>query len=124
MPPDTPPPEIPPLPGINVVAGMRRMMNKTHLYEKVLRDFHARFRAEKAQLEVALASGDLEDATRRAHSAKGLAGSIGAEDLQAAALALEMGIREGSGDLEVRLERFCAALAVVLESIAAAYGLD
>jgi HPt (histidine-containing phosphotransfer) domain-containing protein len=116
--------ELPALPGIDTVAGLRRMLNKTALYERVLREFHQRCRDEALHLRAALAAGDLESAGRRAHSAKGLAGSIGAGELQAAAGDLEMAIRHGSDDLEARLERFAQALQSVIAGIAAGYGID
>lgn len=114
---------LPPLPGIDTVEGLRRMMNKTSLYEHVLREFHQRFRNEAAQIRAALATGDVESAGRRAHSAKGLAGSVGAGELQAAAHELETGIKSGSTDLATRLERFEGALHTVIDGIAAGYRL-
>lgn len=116
--------ELPALPGIDKVEGLRRMMNKTALYERVLRQFHQRFRDEARHIRAALAAGDLESAARRAHGAKGLAGSIGAGELQAAAGDLETAIRHGSDYLAARLDRFADTLQVVIAGIAAAYELD
>lgn len=39
---------LPELPGIDKQDGLTRMMNKPLLYEKILRDFHARFMNEAA----------------------------------------------------------------------------
>lgn len=72
---------LPELPGIDKADGLKRMMNKTALYEKVLRDFHARFAGEPAAIRAAIASLDFATAERRAHSAKGLAATIGASQL-------------------------------------------
>lgn len=115
--------EFPDLPGIDTVVGLRQMMNKAHLYERVLRDFHQRFRDEASAIRAALAAGDTETAQRRAHNTKGLAGSIGAGDLQGAALALETAIRDAAEDLPERLEAFAARLQTVIDGIAAGYRL-
>lgn len=136
MPADTPPSNrpspaaaasaggLPPLPGIDTTEGLRRMANKPALYERVLRDFHRRFCDEAAQIRAALAAGDIASATRRTHSAKGLAGTIGAAELQAAAHDLEAAIKAGSNEQEDRLNRFEAAQKLVIDGIAAGFGLD
>ena len=115
---------LPDLPGIDKADGLRRMMNKPKLYEKVLRDFHLRFCNEVTVIRTALAANDSETATRSAHSVKGLAGSIGAAPLQAAALALEISIREGSADIETPLSEFAERLQEVMAGLAAAYPLE
>lgn len=112
------------LPGIDTTEGLRRMMNKPKLYEKVLRDFHLRFRDEVAVIRTALAANDRETAIRTAHSVKGLAGSIGAASLQAAALALEVSIREASADIETTLSVFAERLQEIMAGLAAAYPLE
>jgi hypothetical protein len=73
--------DFPAIPGIDVGDGLRRMMNKAALYEKVLRDFHTRFSGEPERIRQALAAGDRDSATRMAHSVKGTGGTIGARDL-------------------------------------------
>ena len=113
----------PPLPGIDTVDGLRRMMNKPRLYEKVLRDFHARFIDEVAAIQRALDAGDTEAAMRRAHSAKGLAGSIGAARLQSAALALEMALRGETRNAKDGLDEFATALKIVIDGIGSRFGL-
>ncbi|MDD2663143.1 MAG: response regulator [Dechloromonas sp.] len=113
---------LPPLPGIDTADGMKRMLNKQALYERVLRDFHARFAGEVALLEAALAAGDVAGAERRAHSAKGLAGTIGARDLQATAFELETALREGQEHADA-LARFAAELRRVIDGIGQAYAI-
>lgn len=115
--------ELPNLPGIDTAEGLRRMMNKASLYEKVLRDFHARFIDEPQTIRTAIAGGDLVAAERHAHSAKGLAGTIGAPNLQEAARALEMALHEGNTAPEQALLRFEGELQQVLGSIASGFGI-
>ena len=119
----TPEASFPTLPGIDTVDGLRRMMNKPRLYEKVLRDFHARFIDEVAAIQSALDAGDTEAAMRRAHSAKGLAGSIGAARLQSSALALEMALRGETRYEKEILDEFAQALKIVIDGIGSHFGL-
>lgn len=100
------------------------MMNKPSLYEKVLRDFHARFTDEAQAIRAAISAGDFSTAERRAHSTKGLAGTIGAARLQNAALNLEQALHNGEAALESIFDQFENELSVVIGSIARAFGLD
>jgi CheY-like chemotaxis protein/HPt (histidine-containing phosphotransfer) domain-containing protein len=115
--------ELPELPGIDKADGLRRMMNKPALYEKVLRDFHSRFLGETEAIRAAIDSGDLATAERRAHSSKGLAGTIGASALQQAAKALETALRERDAGLEAFFARFADELRQVIDGIARGFGI-
>lgn len=110
----------PALPGIDTVDGLRRMMNRQPLYEKVLQDFYLRFQGETERIREALASGDMESAIRRAHSLKGTGGTIGARRLAECAKAVEFSLREqtqNSGH-EAALCELASALDEVLAGIA------
>lgn len=121
MPATTSPDPFPNLPGIDIENGMRRMMNKRSLYERVLRDFNKRFAGEAALIRAALHANDLPTAERHAHSTKGLSGSIGALDLQAASLNLEAAIRAGNGYPESALATYENALKIVIDGITQAF---
>ncbi len=115
---------LPDLPGIDTADGLRRMMNKPALYEKVLRDFHARFMAEPAAIRDAIQAGDFATAERRAHSTKGLAGTIGALDLQKASMDLELALRQGDPLPDGVFQRFENALNTVIASIASGFRIE
>lgn len=115
---------LPELPGINKADGLQRMMNKAALYEKVLRDFHARFRDEPTHIRKALTTGNFPEAERRAHSLKGLAGTIGAPALQHAAEELESTLRTGEIPSAAVFAQCESELAVVIAGIACAFGID
>jgi HPt (histidine-containing phosphotransfer) domain-containing protein len=100
------------------------MMNKETLYEKVLRDFHARFSDEPAHIRAALATGDFPTAERRAHSTKGLAGTIGAPGLQSAAKVLENILHDGEMPSETIFSQFESELKIVIEGIAGAFSIN
>jgi HPt (histidine-containing phosphotransfer) domain-containing protein len=114
----------PDLPGIDKADGLKRMMNKETLYEKVLRDFHARFSNEPTLIRAALAAGDFPTAERRAHSTKGLAGTIGAPGLQRAAKELENTLHDGEIPSETIFAQFERELAIVIDGIAGAFGIN
>ena len=114
----------PDLPGIDKAEGLKRMMNKATLYEKVLRDFYARFKDEPTLIRTALATGDFSTAERRAHSTKGLAGTIGALDLQNAAKVLEDALHAGKMPSESIFGQFEGELGIVIESIARGFAID
>jgi HPt (histidine-containing phosphotransfer) domain-containing protein len=115
---------LPDLPGIDKADGLRRMMNKPALYEKILRDFHARLIDAPQVIRATLATGDFASAERLAHSTKGLAGTIGALDLQNAAMALEQALRDGETPSDTVLAQFEQDLHTVIEGIALGFGIE
>ena len=114
------PVELPPLPGIDTDAGLRRMMGKRHFYRKILGDFLQRFDGNERVIATALADDNREEARRQVHSVKGLAASIGAQALSDAAAQLEQAlVRDGDPDAE--LAAFGRELSVVLDGLRNAF---
>jgi PAS domain S-box-containing protein len=80
--------------GLDVKLGLSRVLGKRRLYCDLLLKF-ARDQTKAPQLlQESLETGDLATAQRLAHTAKGLAGNIGATRLQEQAALLEAAIRE------------------------------
>lgn len=115
---------IPDLPGVDKEAGLQHMLGKPTLYEKVLRDFHLRFRDEALHIAQAIQAGDFPAAGRRVHSAKGLAGTIGAHPLHEASRLLEIALSLGKPLPEGVFERFETELQIVIGGIAAGFGIS
>jgi len=115
---------IPDIPGIDVTDGLRRMLNRQALYEKVLCDFHSRFVGEAERIRQSLATGDTEAAARRAHSLKGTGAMVGAKGVAEQAKLLELAIGQDSPAIEARLAQFEAELNRALDGIKAAFGLS
>jgi hypothetical protein len=105
------------LPGIDVAVGLRHMGNRTALYEKILRDFNARFAGETERIRAALASNQKDEAARRAHSLKGVGATIGAAGLATTARDLQQAIQADSPDIDQRLAGFDGELTRVLAGI-------
>ncbi|MGK8437888.1 response regulator [Ectopseudomonas hydrolytica] len=121
------------LPGVDVAAGLRRVLGKRELYLELLGKFASVQADFPAQLRGALANGDTARGERLAHTFKGLAGSIGASALQAQAAELERALASGSdafeallAELERQLQPLLAAIAMHLPQApsSAAEGFD
>lgn len=115
---------LPDLPGIDKADGLRRMMNKPELYEKILRDVYARTIDVPKAIRAALDQGDFTTAERQAHTTKGLAGTIGAVDLQSAAAALEKALHGCQVPSAEIFSQFEQALRTVTEGIAVGFGIQ
>ncbi|MCL1889067.1 MAG: ATP-binding protein [Desulfovibrionaceae bacterium] len=85
---------LPPLPGFNENA-LKRLGNNQKLYRKLLVQFVEFYQDMDKTYENAVAADNLEEATRIAHTLKGLAGSIGVDDLFEKAKNLESAHKDG-----------------------------
>lgn len=107
------------LPGIDVRAGLTNLAGKQSLYRKQL----VRFRQSQSDFArlfaEARADADSTSAQRAAHTLKGLAGTIGARDLQAAAAALDAACAPSgpSEAIDTALEATLAQLAPVMHGL-------
>ncbi len=127
--------EIPVVAGLDTTTGLRRVQGKTRLYLASLRKFAAGRKAVPGEIRDALDAGDWTTAERLAHTTKGLAGMIGADEVQRRAADLEAAIgdkapRDGVdgllGALEAPLGELIAALEARLppEETAAPVAVD
>ncbi|MBF0424495.1 MAG: Hpt domain-containing protein [Magnetococcales bacterium] len=83
------------LAGINIAAGLAKAGGDRALYRKLLRVFHRSHGNSGIDLLVALQCGRWQMAHRLVHSIRGIAGSLGADALFSAAVALEEVIKKG-----------------------------
>ena len=79
---------------IDVAEGIKRVMNNSKLYAKLL----VKFKDDKnlVELDEALAAGDLQKAQASAHTLKGLAANLSLSELFNQSLELETQIKAGS----------------------------
>jgi PAS domain S-box-containing protein len=110
---------LPPLPGIDVQAGLATTMNNAKLYTRLLLKFRDSQGDFAALFQAAQGDADAGAPTRAAHTLKGTAGNIGARGVQAAAAALEQACKDGmaAADIAARLEKTLAELAPVIEGL-------
>ncbi|WP_058554240.1 transporter substrate-binding domain-containing protein [Thiohalocapsa sp. ML1] len=74
-------------PPVDLDAGLVQAAGDALLYRRVLATFHAEHRKDPARLAAAVSAGDAETARGIQHALKGVAGLIGAGDLQQVAAA-------------------------------------
>ncbi len=84
---------LPAIQGLDVRSGLRHTDGKSRLYAQLLRRFAHDYENFEAMMRSLLAAGDWDRAMREAHTLKGLAGSLGAIDVQPRAASLEKATR-------------------------------
>jgi CheY-like chemotaxis protein/HPt (histidine-containing phosphotransfer) domain-containing protein len=108
---------LPEIDGVDVAGGLKRVAGNRRLYRSLLEQFAEKQAGVAAQIAGALEHGDRAVAERLAHTVKGVAGNIGIGRVQAAAAAVERGIREGDAAGPTLLADLDAALGPQLEAI-------
>ena len=88
------------------------------LYRKILRQFADRQAGAPQRIRNALQEHDFSTAEREAHTLKGVAGNIGAHEVQAAAERLELAVKQG-GDTKVPMVELERKLTAASDTVAA-----
>jgi polar amino acid transport system substrate-binding protein len=102
--------------GINSRAALERIGGNQRIYCSILRKFASEHTNAAEEIRSLLAQDERRSAERLAHTLKGMAGAIGAEDLQETARLLEDGIRRHAalapllGAVEEQLRQTAAAI--------------
>ena len=105
---------------LDAADGLRRVLGNRTAYVALLRRFASSQAGAATDIRTALSDGRTADAQRGAHTLKGVAGSIGARELQREAGELEAALRRGDPGARVAplldrtahvLERLLAAIA-------------
>lgn len=105
------------LTALDVVESLNRLRGNTELYLKLLKMFVDGQSDFEQQYRSALAGEDASVPVRLAHTLKGLAGNIGATQLQALARNLETSTETQSDQIESVLQQLLAELQHVLSDI-------
>ncbi|MEW6261490.1 MAG: PAS domain S-box protein [Thermodesulfobacteriota bacterium] len=110
--------DIPLLDGIDVETGLKRVGGNRVLYRKLLSKFFQEYRDAVDKIRQLIEADEREPARRLAHTIKGVAGNIGADDIQATAAAMEAAIKSWQPDtFNDLLPRMSAALRVVTDAL-------
>ncbi len=113
------------LTGIDAKIGLRYLDGNVNLYKRLIRKFRNDYTDSVGDIKKAIDSGDAERAVRMPHSIKGVAGIIGAKELQKAAAKLESSLKEGDeNEYDADLEAYSKQLRLVLDSIKGIEGPD
>lgn len=110
---------LPKIAGVDVHLGMSRVLGKRPRYISMLRNYVNHQERAAAEIRDALNATDYDTAERLAHTAKGLAGNIGATELQAIAEVLEKLIKNkvDTETIERQVSDFSNALQALIEHI-------
>jgi len=99
---------------IDFADGVKRVVNNTKLYVKLLTKFRNENKLD--DLEAAIASGNMENARNAAHTLKGVSANLSLTELYKQSLALETQIKGGTAD-PAQLNTVKAAFAKTLQEI-------
>ena len=106
------------LPGLNISEGLENVGGEKDFFKKLLVEFHEDYRTAAGDMMQALMNGQTEYVQRRAHTIKGVAGTIGAKDLMKNSAALEHAfIPDAKEDRRALMVELTKSLNEVMESI-------
>lgn len=86
------------IPGLDLQAGIGRVNGNSKLYRKLLVDFGNNYTSYPSDIRKALAENNREEAKRYAHTLKGVAGNISADEIHGIAAQLEQALTKDAGD--------------------------
>ena len=106
------------MPGIDMVSALDRVTGNKALLVRILREFSRDYDTVPQEVRQAFAEGDAETARKKVHLIKGVAGNLGAGQVQAAAGALDLAIKQGrTGDWPALTDAFETAMGDLLAMI-------
>jgi two-component system sensor histidine kinase/response regulator len=112
--------ELPDLEGIDVEDGLKRLLGNRKSYRRILMKFRKDFLAAADTIKTLVSEENYTEAEILAHTVKGAAGNIGAQELQGVAATLEKCFKDGArGVPEPEYVEFVKELGRVLASLAA-----
>jgi two-component system, sensor histidine kinase and response regulator len=82
--------------GLDIHDGLSRVAGNRQLYRSLLTRFYTDFKSTADDIRRCIETGDVNEAERRAHNLRGVAGSVGALKVHETATALETALRRGS----------------------------
>ena len=88
--------QIPELEHIDTQLGLQRVAGNKKLFLNLLEKFHRDFSDSAKEIREAVQAGDFDLAQRLAHTVKGVAGNIGAQELAGVSATLELAFKERS----------------------------
>jgi len=114
-----PAPELPAtLDGFNLEEGVKRVGGDRALYRRLLLQFHDHSAGAAGAIRDALSTGDRARAKAEVHTLKGVAGTLSAKELYAAAQVLESALRKNVESVESEAAAVEAAHTRVMKAIA------
>ncbi len=87
------------IPGVDIQAGLKRLGGNRKLYRRLLFQLRSDYGNFAELIVNAVMRGEEEEARILSHSLKGMAGNLGAYEIQAVAGALETAVKEGRSEV-------------------------
>ncbi|EGV28457.1 multi-sensor hybrid histidine kinase [Thiorhodococcus drewsii AZ1] len=109
---------LPPIPGLNHAQGLASTSGDRRLYLNLLSGFHRQFKDASIELGRFLDRGDWEEAVRYAHTLKGLANTLGMDEVASTAENLEQSSRRQDLATYTQLQSLDRILSPLIERIA------
>ncbi len=105
--------------GLDVARGLNTVLDDTQLFRKLLMKFHGEYIGFEQTFREQQQRNDDKGAIRSAHTLKGVAGQLGAKEVQSAAQALELACQEqtSQADIEAHLQGVLNTLMPLLVQI-------
>jgi len=105
------------LPGFDLAEGLQRLQDNKVLYRKLLVSFAAGYAQMAGDLRKVLDANDYDQAHHLVHSIKGVAGNLGARELQAVAMVLEKLVKHADESNPPSPENLSEAFAAFQEKL-------
>ena len=103
---------------LNTEKALARLGNQQAIYLRLLKMLRENQAEIGQEIRSAIQQDDIEQAHRQAHTLKGIAASIGADELSEAARQLEVALAEGQSEgLEQKVDTLIIMLDIVMETI-------
>ncbi|AGW14690.1 response regulator [Megalodesulfovibrio gigas] len=106
------------VPGLNIKSGLSKVSGNRSLYRKLLGKFRDKYLHSAAEVAAYLQAGQVQEATRLAHTIKGVAANLGADDLSRASAEVERALKAGHTEVTSLLADMTERLTVVGTSLA------
>lgn len=111
---------LPDLPGIVTQTGLTMTGGKPDFFLKMLKKFASSYASAAAEISQTIAEQNFEGAVLKAHSVKGIAGTLGADKLHVLAGDLESALKKDPRNVDAELlKKFTGELRLVTEGIKA-----
>ena len=109
----------PELSGIDLDKALPRVGNNKRLLRKLLFEFHSDHHEITGLMKNALQQGDIDSIKRHAHTLSGVAGNLGADELQQAARSVEQTVIEAADPREIsrRIQHLEALFTPLMEQL-------
>jgi len=107
---------IPDVEGVDIESGLAHVGGNKKLYLNLLKKFQDEYGNTVREIRADIESGDREASVRAAHTVKGVAGNIGAADIQQAALVVEAALKDET-EKEEQLDKLDEVLSTVIGNL-------